>query len=98
MPSSPAAFPSDEMIVLALGLEGGEWRAAEDIASTLRRLGFVISPQKMAGSLKRLCAEALPMVEAKADEAWRLNFYRVTRFGDSQLGNHFPRTRDLWRA
>lgn len=92
--SARAAFPTDDMIVLALAMEGEEFRAAEDIASTLRRLGFVIGPQKMAGQLKRLCREDSPMIEARLDLEWRLNFYRVTRFGDCQLGNRFPK---LWR-
>jgi hypothetical protein len=84
------------MIVLAARLEGGEWRMAEGIASTLRRLGFVLSPQKMVGALNRLLAEDSPMFERKPEQyAREVYVYRVTRFGDCQLGNRFPRTRGL---
>lgn len=91
------AFPSDDMIVLAALLEGQEWRQAEDIASTLRRLGFEISPQKMVGQLKRLAAEDLPMIEGRLGVWQRINEYRVTRYGRTQLSNHFAKTYALSR-
>lgn len=94
---SKMAFPSDDMIVLAALLEGGEWRQAEDIASTLRHVGFRISPQKMVGQLKRLIAEDSPMIESRLIDWMRLFEYRVTGFGRTQLGNHFSNTRDLRR-
>lgn len=95
--AAKTAFPSDDMIVLAALLEGGEWREAEDIASTLRRLGFKISPQKMVGQLKRLQREDSPMFEGRRDDYFPLTVYRVTGFGRVQLGNHFNNTRDLRR-
>lgn len=86
------------MIVLAMLLEGEEFRCAEDIASTLRRLGFKISPQKMTGTLRRLCLEDSPMVAAAADPDYRLKFYRVTHFGHTQLNNHFAHSYRLRAA
>lgn len=79
--AAKTAFPSDDMIVLAALLEGGEWREAEEIASTLRRTGFVISPQKMVGQLKRLEREDSPMFERVHDDWRRLNRYRLSRPG-----------------
>lgn len=87
----------DDLVVLAALIEGQEWRYAEDIASTLRRLGHSITPQKMTGTLRRLCAEDSPMFEAKVDEVWRLKLYRVTRFGYCQLESRFVHTRGLRR-
>jgi DNA-binding PadR family transcriptional regulator len=96
--SRQAPFPSDDMIVLAVLLEGETARCAEEIASVLRRLGFVISPQKMAATLRRLCREDCPMIEARDDEDWRLKFYSVTPAGHCQLGNRYPRLQALERA
>ena len=95
---SDGVTPSDDMIVLAATVAGGEWKTADNIAATLRRLGFKITPQKMVGHLKRLCAEDSPMIESRTNEWARLKEYRVTSNGDMQLGNRFPRTRGLRRV
>lgn len=89
MRTKRASFPSDDMIVLGALMEGGLWRQAEDIASTLRRLGFVVSPQKMVGQLKRLEREDAAMFESKVIPWARLKEYRVTQYGRTQLRNHY---------
>lgn len=95
------AFPSDDMIVLAALMgaseHGSEWVEAETIASVLRRLGFLITPQMMVGQLKRLLGEDCPMFERHLDNWMRLYEYRVTRHGLAQLESRFPASRPLTR-
>lgn len=98
---SKTAFPSDDMIVLAALVGASEygtpWQEAEMIASTLRRLGFMITSQKMVGQLKRMLAEDAPMFESRLVSYRRLYEYRVTRYGLTQIENRFPTTRPLIR-
>lgn len=101
MPRAKVPFPADDMIVLAALLGASEhasgWQEAEVLASTLRLLGFVITPQKTVGQLRRLLAEDSPMLERRP-VGWGDQYeYRVTRFGFTQLENRFPNTRPLVR-
>lgn len=93
--ASNVSSPSDDMIVLAALLSArNDWQQAEEVASVLRRLGFIVSPQKMVGTLRRLLAEDSPMFERRPNP-WFVGIteYRVTRFGLTQIDNRFPH---LW--
>jgi hypothetical protein len=92
--------PSDDAIVLAFFLRcypaygsGEGWLIADEVRGALGALGFRPSVQMIAGALGRLCREDLPMIE-RQKASWETYWsYRVTRYGRTQLANHFPRLR-----
>lgn len=88
-----ALKPSDDAIVLAMGLLGERamdsgLMYADEIRGCLHKLGFEATTQQVAAWLGRLSREDTPMVQAVTahDHCWR---WRLTRFGATQLGNHF---------
>lgn len=93
MPRAKVPFPADDMLVLAALMAANEhgmaWVEAETVASVLRRLGFMITPQEMVGQLKRLLARDCPMFERR-ENGWGGPYeYRVTRPGLTYLGNRW---------
>lgn len=87
--------PTDDLIVLAMvglgdrGLTDGDWYVADEVRSAFVRLGFNPRAQQVAAWLGRLSREDSPMVERRKAYFDELQ-YRVTRFGLTQIHNHFP--------
>jgi hypothetical protein len=86
--------PTDDMFILAMVLTGREWLCADEVSVVLRRLGFTLSAQKVAGVLRRLRREDSPMILGYLTD-WGGWEYSVTRCGDAQLGNRFSAIRPL---
>jgi hypothetical protein len=80
--------PTDDAIVLAMKMTGREWLYGDQVRHVLKRFGFEMSPQWVTAQLRRLLAEEGAMIETRERFEWARE-YRVTPFGDCQLGNNF---------
>lgn len=91
--------PSDDMVLLAMLLDAGRHPCADEVRSTLRRFGVEMTAQQVAATLNRLSREETPTIQASPMHGTsRIKVYELTRFGRTQLSNHWPRLRPTIRG
>ncbi len=86
--------PPDDVILLALLLHSEATPCADEVRGALKRFGYELSAQQVAGALRRLSREEMPTVTVKPMR-WTpsIKVYELTVSGRTQLGNRWPR---LW--
>jgi hypothetical protein len=98
-----AERPPDFVLVFALALHGGSGigdspprLAADEVAHVLRsKFGLDFTAQQVGSWLGRLARQDLPPVEA--EEAEGFHFYRLTRWGKTELLNETQAFRRVLR-